>query len=447
MIGAEAKALLDAPILPTLLRLVAPGLLLVVFQSAISISDAHFVGRLGTEPLAGLALVFPLVTLLQMTSAGAMGGGVSSAIARALGAGDAARARALVVHGLVIALIAGLGFTVLLLVLGKPIFRLLGGEGAALEAALAYSNVLFGGAVLIWIANTFASVLRGSGNTLVPALALVAASLIHIPLSAALILGWGPFPQMGIAGAGLAYGVGFGFASICTGFYIWRSPLRPHRSDWRLVGRQFREILRVGAISSVSAVQTVLTAVVLTGLVGRFGTAALAGYGVGVRLELLQVPVAFAFGQALVVLVGTNIGAGRPERAKRTAYIGAAIAAGICLAIGASVAVFPRLWVGLFSADPAVLESGSAYLRTVGPFYPFMGAGIALYFASQGAARVVWPVLAGTARLAFVIGGGLITLALAAPLGALYWVIALGIVIWGSATIWAVHASDWSRPS
>lgn len=445
MTGAKAKALLDAPILPTLLRLAAPGLLLVVFQSAISISDTHFVGRLGTEPLAGLALVFPLVMLLQMTSAGAMGGGISSAIARALGAGDAARARALVVHGLVIALVMGVGFTLFILLFGQGIYRLLGGEGAALAAALAYSNVLFGGAVLVWIANTFASVLRGTGNTLVPALALVAASLVHIPLSAALILGWGPFPQMGIAGAGLAYIVGFGLASVGTGLYIWRSPLWPQRGDWRLVGRQFREILRVGLISSVSALQTVFTAVVLTGLVGRFGTAALAGYGVGVRLELLQVPLAFAIGQALVVLVGTNIGAGRPERAKRTAFIGAAIAAGICLAIGATVALFPRLWVGLFSADPAVLDSGAAYLRIVGPFYPFMGAGIALYFASQGAARVVWPVLAGTARLVIVIGGGLIALAMAAPLTSLYWVIALGIVIWGSATIWAVRASDWSR--
>lgn len=446
MTGAKAKALLEAPILPTLLRLAAPGLLLVVFQSAISISDTHFVGRLGTEPLAGLALVFPLVMLLQMTSAGAMGGGISSAIARALGAGDAARARALVVHGVVIALVAGLVFTLFVVVLGRPIYRLLGGEGAALAAALAYSNVLFGGAVLVWIANTFASVLRGSGNTLVPALALVAASLVHIPLSAALILGWGPFPRLGIAGAGLAYLVGFGFASVATGLYIWRSPLWPRREDWKLVGRQFREILRVGLISSLSALQTVFTAVVLTGLVGRFGTAALAGYGVGVRLELLQVPLAFAIGQALVVLVGTNIGAGRPERAKRIAFTGAAIAAGICLAIGATVALFPRLWVGLFSADPAVLDSGAAYLRIVGPFYPFMGAGIALYFASQGAARVAWPVLAGTARLVIVIGGGLIALALAAPLAALYGVIALGIVVWGSATVWAVRASRWGRP-
>lgn len=447
MRAPAAPALAEAPILPALLRLAAPGLLLVVFQAAISIADTHFVGRLGTAPLAGLALVFPLVMLLQMTSAGAMGGGVSSAIARALGAGDTARARALVAHGLAIALAMGLAFTLAVVALGRPIYRLLGGESAALEAALAYSNVLFSGAVLVWIANTFASVLRGSGNTLVPALALVCASLLHIPLSGALTLGWGPFPRLGIAGAALAYVSAFAFASVLTGTWLWRrTALAPRREDFRFAWRQFREILRVGAISSVSAVQTVLTAVVLTGLVGRFGTAALAGYGVGVRLELLQIPIVFAIGQALVVLVGTSVGAGRPARAKRVAFTGAAIAAAICLAIGATAALFPRLWVSLFSSDPSVLEAGAAYLRIVGPFYPFIGVGIALYFASQGAARVAWPVLAGTARLAIVVGGGFALLALGAPLAALFTVIALGIVVWGAGTMLAVRASDWTRP-
>src|SRR3954470_15135208 len=146
-LAATAQSLLAAPIVPTLLRLSAPGLLLVAFQSMVSIGDTYFVGRLGTAPLAGLALVFPLLMLLQMTSAGAMGGGVSSAIARALGAGDAARARKLVVHALIIALGMAAAFTLLILVFAEPLYRLLGGEGESLANALAYSNILFGGAL------------------------------------------------------------------------------------------------------------------------------------------------------------------------------------------------------------------------------------------------------------------------------------------------------------
>src|SRR6185369_13102750 len=136
-----------------------------------------------------------------MTSAGAMGGGVSSAVARALGGGNPDGARKVVVHALLIAMGGGLAFTLLLIGLGSALYGLLGGQGAALEHALAYSHVLFGGAVLVWLANTLASLLRGSGNTLTPALALAVAAIVQIPLSGALTLGWAPFPRWGIAGA------------------------------------------------------------------------------------------------------------------------------------------------------------------------------------------------------------------------------------------------------
>jgi putative MATE family efflux protein len=386
-----------------------------------------------------------MVMLLQMTSAGAMGGGVSSAVARALGAGNRDAARKLVAHGLIIALAAGLAFSALLLGLGKGLYGLLGGRGAALEQALAYSDVLFGGAVLVWITNTLASLLRGSGNTLAPALAYAGTALVQIPLSGALTLGWGPFPRLGIAGAAAAYVAAFGLACLAMAVLVWRSALRPQRWHLQLEGRLFREILRVGAISSLSALQTVLTAVILTGFVARFGTAALAGYGVGVRLELLQVPIVFAIAQALVVMVGTNIGAGQAARAKRIAWTGTAASALICLLIGGTVAIYPALWVHIFSDDEAVLEIGSLYMRIVAPLYPVFGAGLALYFASQGAGQMVKPVLAGTVRLVVVVAGGALVMQTGGPLAALFGVVALGLTLLGGLTGYAVYKANWSR--
>jgi putative MATE family efflux protein len=437
--------LLNAPLAPTLARLAAPGIVLALFQTAVSVADTHFVGRLGTESLAGLALVFPMLMLLQMTSAGAMGGGVSSAVARALGAGNPDAARKMVAHGLVIALGGGLVFTLLLLGAGRGLYRLLGGRGEALQQALAYSNLLFAGAVLVWIANTLASLLRGSGNTLAPALAFAGTALVQIPLSGALTLGWGPFPRWGIAGAAAAYLASFAVASLALAAWLWSSALRPRRAHWRLEGRLFRDILRVGAISSISALQTVLTAVILTGFVARFGTAALAGYGVGVRLELLQVPIVFAIGQALVVMVGINIGAGHAARAKRIAWTGTGAAALVSLAIGGSVAVFPGLWIRIFSDDPGVIEIGSLYMRIVAPLYPLFGAGMALYFASQGAGLMLLPVLAGTARLLLVVAGGALVMHLGGPLAALFGVIALGLTAFGGLTSLAVYKARWAR--
>lgn len=439
----RTERLLAAPIVPTLLRLSAPGVLLVAFQTLVSVGDTYFVGRLGTEPLAGLALVFPLIMLLQMTSAGAMGGGVSSAIARALGSGDAATARRLVIHAMVIALAMGAAFSAFLLLLGNGLYGLLGGSSEVQKHALAYSDIVFAGAIAVWLANTLSSVLRGTGNMLLPAIALISAAVVHLPLSASLVFGLGPLPRLGIAGAGIAYVVTFTIAALAMAAVIFRrsSALRPRSGDFRLERRLFREILRVGGISVLSALQTVFTAVVLTGFVGRHGAAALAGYGVGLRLELLQIPLVFAIGQALVVLVGTHVGAGRAARAKHIAWVGTAFAAAVSLAIGLAVAVFPLAWVGLFSSDPAVLESGSRYLRTVAPFYPLLAAGIALYFASQGAGQVVLPVLAGTARLVIVVAGG----ALAATLAGIFWTIAVGMAVFGLLTIWLVSRAKWSK--
>ena len=439
------QRLLDAPILPTLTRLASPPALLALFQIAISIGDTYFVGQLGTTPLAGLALVFPLLMLLQMTSAGAMGGGVSSAVARALGAGEDDAARALVAHALVIALVLGLMFTVLLLGAGSGLYRLLGGNAETRTQALAYSNIVFSGAVVIWLSNTLASVLRGSGNTLVPSVVLSLGACIHVPLSGALTLGALGLPRLGIAGAGVAYVTTFSLACLAMAVYVWSTPLRPTRAHWQLKWRRFRDILRVGAVSSLSALQTVLTAVIVTGFVGRYGTAALAGFGVGVRLELLQVPLVFAIGQAMVPMVGTHIGAGQAARAKRIAWIGAALGGGMSFAIGITVALLPAAWVGIFSDDPAVLAAGSLYLRIVAPFYTFLGFAIVLYFASQGSGHVVWPVLAGTARLVVVVGGAAVALALGAPLWWLFALIAFGLVVLGSLTALAVQRTDWSR--
>jgi putative MATE family efflux protein len=408
----------------------------------VSIGDTYFVGRLGTGPLAGLALVFPLIMLLQMTSAGAMGGGVSSAIARALGAGDPARARRLVVHALIIALGMAAAFTVLVLAFARPLYRLLGGEGESLAHALAYSNIIFAGAITVWLANTLSSVLRGTGNMLVPALGLIGGAVVHVPLSGSLVLGLGPMPQLGIAGAGVAYVTTFGLAAIAMAVVVFRrsSALRPGRADLVLEKRLFADILRVGGLSVLNSFQVVLTAVVLTGYVGRHGPAALAGYGVGVRLELLQIPLVFAVGQALVVLVGTNIGAGNAARGKHIAWAGAALAGAICIIIGWTVAIFPMAWMGLFSADAGVLDAGTRYLRIVAPFYPLLGVSIALYFASQGAGRMLMPVLAGTTRLIVVLVGG----AMAATLTGIFAVVAFGMTVGGLLIAWFVARASWN---
>jgi MATE family, multidrug efflux pump len=359
-LDARTRRLLDGPIASTLLRLATPNVLVMFAQASVGLIETYFVARLGTAALAGVTLVFPVLMLMQMMSAGAMGGGISSAIARALGARRRADADALVLHALAIAIVFGLGFTVVVLGGGRWLYSVMGGRGASLAAALAYSQVVFAGAVLIWVFNSLANVVRGTGNMVLPAGVTLAGAAVLVPLSPALILGLGPFPRLGVAGGAVAvlvyYTLGCAalVAYLASGRGIVRLTLTGARLRWPL----FRDILQVGGVAALITVQTNLTIAIATSFVGRFGPAAIAGYGTGARLEYLLVPLVFGLGGPLVAMVGTNIGAGQRERALRAAWIGAGIAVGITETIGLAAAAFPHAWLTLFDTDPAMLDAG-----------------------------------------------------------------------------------------
>ena len=448
--AARTRLLLDGPITSTLLRLAAPNVFVMVAQAAVSALDAYFVGWLGAPALAGVAVVFPLVMLMQTMSAGGMGGGVASAVARALGGGRRSDADLLAVHAIVIALIMATLFTAGAWTLGPPLYRAMGAEGPALDAAVTYSTVVFGGAASYWLFNTAASVVRGTGVMALPAGVALGASVMYGLLSPGLVLGWGPLPRLGVAGTATASVTSFGLGALVLLGYLasGRGLVRLSLAGVRFRGRLFGEILRVGAPGSHNTVLTNLTIVLLTGLVGSFGAAALAGYGLAARLEYLQIPLVFGLGSALVPMVGTNAGAGRGERAERVAWTGATLAGVVTGGIGLAAAVFPAGWIGLFTADPEVIAAGSVCLRIVGPTYAFFGLGLALYFASQGAGRLAWPLVAGFARLIVAAGGGwLVVHRLGAGLTGLFLAVALAMVVFGSLVATAIRAGAWRRPS
>jgi Na+-driven multidrug efflux pump len=280
----------------------------------------------------------------------------------------------------------------------------------------------------------------------VPALVMAVSAVLQVVLTPVLVLGLAGAPRLGIAGAGVSTVTAFAFGSVLLIAYLLsgRSLVRLQVRGVRLRRALFADILRVGAPGALNTVQTNLTIVLLTGLVGPFGTYALAGYGMGARLEYLQIPLVFGFGSALVAMVGTNVGAGRLARAERIAWVGAGLAAGVTTAIGLTGALAPWLWMSLFTRDPSVLTAGTLYLRIVGPFYGFFGLGLALYFASQGAGRLLWPLVAGFIRMTVAaLGGWVATRWLGLDLPYLYAVMALALVGFGTTTALAVRAGAW----
>jgi putative MATE family efflux protein len=406
--AASRLAILTGAIVPTLMRLALPTITVLFAQTMVGIVETYYVGLLGTDALVGTSVVFPIWMLMTMMSAGGIGSGVASAVARAIGAGRTQDADDLVLHAITLAITFGLAFTLGTRVFGLTLYHGLGVRAEPLAKALSYSRWLFLGAVPIWVVNLCSAALRGAGNVKTPAMVTLVGALVLIPLSPLFILGLGTFHGFGVAGGGIAVTTYYTAASIVLLRYLARGKggltLRPGALRWRL----FRDILGVGTISALSAVQLNLAVILVTGAMGHFGAAALAGYGMGSRLDYLLIPILFGLGSAVLTMVGTCVGAGDIRRAKRIALAGTVIGAGFAEAVGLVVSLFPALWVGLFTREMPVLQAGGTYLHAVAPFYAAVGTTFILGFVSQGAARPLLPFLAATVRLLIAAGIGVI---------------------------------------
>jgi putative MATE family efflux protein len=407
--ATRTKVLLEGPILPTLLRLAAPNILNLLAFVGVIVFDGFFLGRIGTDALAGASLAFPFVMLVLQTTNSGLGAGVSSAVARSLGAGKRERADEIVFHAFLLALALGAIFSIVMLLATPVIFQWMGGRDKMLADALSYANVALGGAICITVLNLLGNAVRGTGNMSLHAGVLVGCVVAHIALSPLLIFGWGPIPALGPAGAGWGLVIPFAVGSLIMIVYL-RSSRSIVRLNFRGIAPRweiFADILKVGVPGLVNTAITNLSVVVLTGIAGQFGPQAAIGYAMGARLEYIMQPIAFGFGTAIVAMVGTNWGAGQYDRARRIGWTGAITTAVVCGTVGLIVALQPNLWIGLFSDEAEVARFGALYLQIVGPAYLFFGLGLGLFFVSQGFGRGVAAMNANAVRLIASAGAGL----------------------------------------
>jgi putative MATE family efflux protein len=406
--SARTRLLLEGPIVATLLRLAPANLVVNVVLIAVTASvDAHFVGQLGIEALAGLSLVFPALMLMQQMANATMGGAIAAAVGRAIGAGQRDDAAALVVHALVIACAVGALFTALFVGLGPILYGWLGGRGAVLAAALDYGNAIFAGAIVYWLLGALTSVVRGTGHVALLAWVYLGAEALHILLVPVLVFGLGPVPALGAAGAGIATVTSFATSSAVLAWYLasGRTSVTLSLRNFRLRRALFGEILKVGVPMSALPLFNNLALATLTAYAGLLGTAALAGFGIGVRLEYLLYPINFGLGAGVLAMVSTNIGARRFERAGHIAWIGTGLSVGVMWLVGVLAIAAPGLWSGLFTDDPEIRRASAIYLGVVGMAYIFIAPNT-LMSAFQSTRQPQFPLLAALSRLVVVAIGG-----------------------------------------
>ena len=404
----RTQEFLTRPIIPLLIRMSAPNTIAFFIQSLVVLTEVWFISRLGTNSLAAVALAFPLLMITQTMSGGALGGAITSAIARSMGADDIEKAERLIWHSIIISLGGAISFLILFLLFGKQLLFLLGGRGEILQESYAYCSILFFGGILLWLSGSLSAVLRGMGNMRFPATLMVITSSIQVILSGGFILGWFGFPKLGVPGAAVA--VLISSALMVTVILLkLRSksiPASLRKERFQLKKFLFDNIFEVAIPASLSPLLVVGTILVLTGLVGRFGTEALAGYGIGSRVEFLMIPLIFGIGTAMTSIVGANIGALNIDRAEKVGILGGSTAGFVSILIGLTLAVFPEAWIQFFTDDIKAFEVTKKYIQIVGPFYIFQGIGLSLYFASQGANAMKWPTIATIARFIIACAGG-----------------------------------------
>lgn len=441
---SRLRAMLEAPIAPLLAQMGWSNLLMMLAQSSTGLVETWFLAKLGTQVLAGVAVVVPVLMLMQNMSQGAMGGGISSSVARTLGAGNSALVNQLARHAVALNVLMGIAFSVILFVIAKPLFEMLGAHGAALDAANTYGRVVFAGLPLMWAMNALASVIRGTGNMTVPGAVICGGAVLLVPLSPCLIFGIGPLPHLGVAGGAWALIAYYLAGTLILGWYCisGRNPAPLVRGP--LHWAPMRSILTVGGLACLNPILTnVLIASTGAAVGAHAGTAALAGYATAARLEYIVIPIAFGLGAPMVALVGANIGAGQRERARSIALTGGAMAFVLTELVGIAAALWPHAWLSLFGANEQLLQTGSACLRIIGPCYGFFGLGFSLYFAAQGAGRLEWPLGAGALRLALYAGIGAFALKVTGSLPLFFSIGACAMVVYGTLILWSVASGRW----
>jgi Na+-driven multidrug efflux pump len=404
----RTRGLLEAPLFRTIARLTVPHAAVMAAQVALGLIELYFLAKLGVDALAGVSQVFPLISLTGAISQGAIGGGVLSAIARRLGKSERSQADETVWYAIAIAVALGALTSAAILGAGPAYYAAMGARGASLDAAITYSNLVFAFAAMIWLFNLLLGVVRGTGNLILPLVVVCGGAAVAAAAMPILIFGWGPVPAFGLIGGALAMIGYYAAGSVCLLLFLFghRGVLHPRAEPPRFRSERFREILRVGGMAALVSSTTNVTLAAMTGFVATHGTAAVAGYGAGARLEFLLTSVSYCVGAPATIIIGTNIGAGDRGRALRASWIAVFGAAFLCEVVGICGALWPEAWLGLFTTDPDALAVGSQYLRTVGPFFGFFGVGYAMYCAGQGMATMEWPVAGALLRTMIAVAGG-----------------------------------------
>jgi len=375
-------------IAPKLFHLAWPLVAGNLLQTVYNLADLFWVGRVSSEAVAAVSLMFPLTWMFVSTAIGITAATIAL-VSQYVGADDDRQADRVVAQTILLTLGVASALTLLGWVFRRQLLTLIGAEGQVYTEALAYIEVIFFALPLTFLFFAFRASLQGAGDTKTAMWLMVISAGLNVVLDPFLILGWGPAPALGTRGAGWAtfiaraFATGTGIVILLRGGFGVRLRLGDLVPNPAILTR----LVSIGYPATIDGWARSFAAVTMAAFVTPFGTAAVAAYGIGIRLMSVSWGVAGAVGQATSTGVGQNLGAETPDRAARVTWVATVgtmaflfAAAGLCI-------VFPEVAIGVFDNSPDVLAEGRQFLYIVGPFWAFFGGTMVIQGAFRGAGQ------------------------------------------------------------
>lgn len=381
--------LIQGPLFPAIVRLAIPLVLANLMQTAYNIIDTYWVGRLGEEAIAAISLAFPIIFLIISFGAGLT---IAGTVLVAQYTGKQDQENVDLTAGQTIILLVNVSVVISLVgfFVSNPMLQLMGAEPGVLGKATVYLKILFGGAVFMFMFFVFQSILRGWGDTKTPMWVMFWSVLANTILDPLMIMGIGPFPKMGIAGAAWATIISRGAAAMVglwilfSGRKVLHIRLRHLWPDWKIQWR----LVKLGIPASVEQSITALGITAMIFIVADFGTTVVAAYGIGARILSFVIVPAFAIAMATSTTLGQNFGADQLDRAEKAGWIGAGTGFAALSFFGILLFIFAEPVTSIFiKENPDVVGLGSEFLRIMALTFGFFGLQLVFNGAFRGAGR------------------------------------------------------------
>ncbi|MBT8086425.1 MAG: MATE family efflux transporter [Gammaproteobacteria bacterium] len=374
--------------------LAIPMMLEMAMESIFAVVDIAFVSRLGTDAVAAVGITEALITVLYAIAIG-LGTGLTAMVSRRIGAKDAAGAAAVTGQAIWVGALVSLVIGVAGVIYARDLLALMGASESVIEQGQGFTAVLLGGSFSIIYLFLLNAAFRGAGDAALALRSLWLANIINIVLDPCLIFGLGPFPEMGVTGAAVATTIGRGVGVV---YQLWYLTAGRGRLAFRLTHLHIvpELLLRLLQISIGGIGQFLIATASWIGvmrIVAIFGSPAIAAYTIALRMIEFTFLPAWGLGNAAATLVGQNLGANKPQRAARSAWLAAGYNAGFLAVAGVLMLLFAERITGLFSTEPEVLRIGTSCLRILGIGFPMYAAGMVIIQALNGAGDTTTPAI------------------------------------------------------